>query len=135
MHGMQLGATGLAAKMVLVQYLGVNVQLWFNTKYLKLPFLNYFLHQIYTMLILGTTSCISMKFADFFSDNILISFLMSGFIYSIVVAMIVYSFPSIISFNRNELTKLIIDGKNKIFRNWWKRRRCYKRYAKLDRPN
>ena len=39
--GINAGATGLAIKMVLLQFIAINVQLYFNSKYLKFSFKRY----------------------------------------------------------------------------------------------
>ncbi|MBF0194685.1 MAG: lipopolysaccharide biosynthesis protein, partial [Magnetococcales bacterium] len=58
-NGLELGSVGLAIKMVLMQFILVNVMLYYNTKLLKLSFLNYFTHQVGSVVILLTLAFIS----------------------------------------------------------------------------
>ncbi len=45
----ELGAVGLAWKMILIQFIGVNIQLYFNTKLLNLDMKHFLWHQIYSV--------------------------------------------------------------------------------------
>lgn len=47
--GLNAGATGLAIKMIVMQIIGVNVQLYFNCQLLKLNFWRYVRHQIFSV--------------------------------------------------------------------------------------
>jgi len=47
---LKLGAIGLALKMVIVQFIGVNIQLYFNTKFLNLDFKYFLKHQLISIL-------------------------------------------------------------------------------------
>ena len=42
-YGYNLGALGLAIKMIIIQFVSVNIQLFYNSKYLKLSFIKFLL--------------------------------------------------------------------------------------------
>ncbi|MBM3591025.1 MAG: hypothetical protein FJX30_06645, partial [Alphaproteobacteria bacterium] len=50
--GLGLGAIGLALKTLLLQFITVNVQVFYNLKYLALSFWKYLFHQIYVLITL-----------------------------------------------------------------------------------
>ncbi len=49
LFGLNSGAKGLAIKTIVMQFLAVNVLLYFNAKFLGLSFLKYLSHQIYSL--------------------------------------------------------------------------------------
>jgi len=49
-----MGATGLAVKMVVINFITVNVMLYFNAKFLKLPFYWYLTHQLVSLFVFLT---------------------------------------------------------------------------------
>jgi len=110
MLGLNAGATGLAVKMVLVQALAVNVQLYFNAKMLNLNFRKYILHQIGTILCL-TMAAFLAKYATetIFQQVVWVpgSFFMSGLFYTIIVIIMVYIQPKIIGLSKTELNNII----------------------------
>jgi O-antigen/teichoic acid export membrane protein len=111
LFGLDLGAVGLAIKMVTVQFIGVNIQLYYNSRYLSMNFLKLFLNQIIVvgifLLIAGFTNYISNAIT---SINIL-SFLISGVLYVFLCLVILYMFPNIILTSKEEVSQY----KNKLF--------------------
>ncbi len=103
LHGLNLGSTGLAAKMVLFQFITVNVQLWFNCKFLQLPFLKFLLHQFYSVAILGGCAYAAAFIADLFSATTIISFVLSGIIYCFSISLLLIVMPGLFSTSRVEL--------------------------------
>lgn len=101
--GLNLGSTGLALKTVLVQFLSINVGLWFNTKYLKISFLKFLIHELCTIIVLGIFAYMALTFAKMLSTSIIISFLTSGIIYSILGILLVLVFPQVVVISRKEL--------------------------------
>ncbi|WP_419770605.1 MAG: oligosaccharide flippase family protein [Candidatus Marinarcus sp.] len=104
---LDLGAVGLAYKMLIGQVIGVNIQLYFNARFLNLK-LKYFLwHQIY--------SIFSFVILAYIASNILVfnvslfDFLFSGFLYTILVIIFVYIFPQVFAIKRDEIDSLIIN--------------------------
>ena len=96
--GMGAGATGLAVKMVVVQLFCVNVQLYFNTKFLKFSFWLYLVHQILcisSLLLIGIAMKVLSNNILLPSSNILVRFLSSGILYTFIVICLVYVKPGI----------------------------------------
>ncbi|MBI1388564.1 MAG: hypothetical protein GC154_08960 [bacterium] len=119
MFGLNLGSTGLALKMVLVQCFSVNLQLWFNCRYLKLPFMKFVFHQIYSIAVFAVPSYAAIRLAEYMIQNDILSFLTSGFIYSILSVLIVYFLPGLIMMSaaeRDEYVSLILSRIKRISR-------------------
>jgi O-antigen/teichoic acid export membrane protein len=106
--GFNAGATGLALKFLLIQFIVVNVQLFFNSKYLKLNFLKYFGHQIICVGLFLGIAFISKIIIDLLiqvNDNIILGFLMSGILYSVLIILLVYFFPAIFGLFKIDIKK------------------------------
>jgi O-antigen/teichoic acid export membrane protein len=107
--GMNAGAVGLAIKMVVLNIAGVNVQLYFNARQLRFNFWSYFWHQVMTV---GILLCLAAS-ADFFATYLLKSsgnvaaFIVSGAIYSALVAVVIYKFPAILGLRRENIISFI----------------------------
>jgi len=109
--GLSLGASGIALSMIMTQFIGVNIQLLFNTKLLGLSFLKFFLHQF---LVIGAFSLLaynSSRFLGQFIQNELLHLISSAVVYFALVSILILMFPRIISLTRGEL---INDLKNLI---------------------
>ena len=119
LFGLDMGATGLAIKTVTMNIIGVNVQLFYNAKFLKISFLKFFSHQIYTIAIFGIMAYLSLVIANIITEKIIISFFINGIIYVILSICLLFSFPILFSLSRKELNKYIVLVKN---RNILKRR-------------
>ncbi len=103
LFGLGLGATGLALKMVFVQFIGVNLQMWFICRSLVLPFRYFFFHQIYSVMLLAGIAWLSATTVDLAVKNILLSFVISGVIYTLVCTGLVFLLPPIVAMSRDEL--------------------------------
>lgn len=102
---MEWGAAGLALKMVVGQIIGVNIQLYFNAKFLKLD-LKYFLgHQIYALVILGIFAFIASSIIPPMPP--LYEFLASGVLYALFVMIYVYLFPNIVAIKKTEMNVIL----------------------------
>jgi O-antigen/teichoic acid export membrane protein len=114
--GIDAGATGLAVKMVIIQIVSVNVQLYFNSKYLNLKFWRYFIHQFASLIILLAVSFLSMILIDkiFVINEQIISFLVSGIIYTILVITLVYFKPIIMGLSRVDILYIVDQIKTRI---------------------
>jgi len=109
MLGLNAGATGLAIKMITLQFIVVNVQLWYNARLLGLRFWRYFAHQIGSvgiLLFIAFFARLIIGFVLSFSGNVFISFASSGILYSILVAGVIILFPPIFGVNRNDIKSL-----------------------------
>jgi hypothetical protein len=112
--GFGLGATGLSIKMVAIQFIAVNVQLFYNAKFLRISFFKLFSHQIYTAVIFVIIAYFSSFIANnIYTNKIIISIFINIIIYVILSMCLLFSFPFIFSLTRKELNKYIILLKNK----------------------
>ncbi|WP_186434390.1 lipopolysaccharide biosynthesis protein [Lutibacter sp. Hel_I_33_5] len=104
--GLNAGAIGLAIKFVVLQFIAVNVQLYFNSKLLKLNFIKYLFHQLviitYLILLSLLSKILLIKLISYEVDGI-IGFLCSGVVYSTMVAMSVYFFPILFGLNKTDI--------------------------------
>lgn len=104
MYGLNLGSVGMSLKMVISGFISVNVLLWFGCKYLKMSFIKLFAHQIYSVLSLMLLALSGSYVADLFTTNYIISILLSGFVYTLFVALLIVIIPyPLIFMNRGEL--------------------------------
>lgn len=102
-YGLNMGSTGLALKMVLVQFITVNVFLWFNSKMLKISFLQLFFSQIVILFFFISLAQVSNYIASLLIFNKIINFIFSGLIYSLFSGIFVFSFPSLLFISRKKL--------------------------------
>lgn len=109
LNALNMGAVGLAAKMVLIQFVFVNIQLFYNSKFLKLNFWKYFAHQLVSLILLLSLSLAVYMIVEniyIFRGNILIKFLISGLIYTIFVfASVIYK-PKIFGLVQEDISYL-----------------------------
>lgn len=113
--GLSLGATGLALKMVLVQFLATNLQLYCNTRYLGISYWKWLLFQ-FTMipLVYGVAFAVSWgenlvvqryfpgKVNDIFSNALAFTF--TGIGYCLTVLALVYLAPRLAGLSRGEIS-------------------------------
>jgi len=99
---LNLGAVGLALKMIIIQFIGVNIQLYYNAKFLKLNFRYFIRHQIYAIVFFLIPSLISAYLVSKIEGSIY-SFLVAGSIYIILVLIQTMAFPQVFTFTRVEL--------------------------------
>jgi O-antigen/teichoic acid export membrane protein len=93
--GLALGSTGLAVKMVLIQFVTINIQLWYNTRYLGLSFVKLLGHQLYCAGALAVFAWISKGAADLWIKNPFFSLVTSGLLYSSLVLLATITRPSL----------------------------------------
>ena len=94
-------AVGLAYKMILGQFIGVNIQLYFNSRLLDLDMKHFIWHQLYSVGFFVLLAMIPMLFVSF--DTPLLEFLVSGFVYTAFVIISAYIFPQVFATNRDEI--------------------------------
>lgn len=114
--GLDAGAVGLAAKMVLINILGVNVQLYFNAKHLRFNYWNYLWHQVITVgIFLGLAVSADLIVIQLlrFSGSV-VTFFISGVIYSALVAAVVYMLPEILGVKRGDIFSFIEGCKKRL---------------------
>ena len=103
---LELGAIGFAWKMVISQIISVNLQLYFNTKFLKIKMYSFVQHQIYSILFFIFFAFLSSKIV-LLEDSILLNFLMIGFIYTLLVLIASFFIPYIFSSSKKEIIELL----------------------------
>ncbi|MBM3244540.1 MAG: hypothetical protein FJZ15_01935 [Candidatus Omnitrophica bacterium] len=116
---LQAGATGLAIKMVFLQILSVNIQLWNNSKFLNLKFASFLRHQIVviTVFILAALLGSLLMSTLFPAMNFILRFLLSGMFYSAVSFLLIIFKPDFFNLDKKEIVafteyvKLKISGK------------------------
>lgn len=109
MFGFDFGATGLAIKMVLINIIVVNVWLYFNTRFLKLSFGKFLIHQfasITIMLLIAILAKLGIDIIPGLGENIILSLILSGVIYTIVIVLISNYFPKLLGMDKESLGKV-----------------------------
>jgi O-antigen/teichoic acid export membrane protein len=71
--GMGLGATGLAIKMVTVNIIATNIQLYYNTKFLGISFKRWIVLQVKTIGVIYVIATFSYMMTDRIPDGLLMS--------------------------------------------------------------
>jgi len=104
LYFLNLGAIGFAITMVVSQFIGTNIQLYFNTKYLEISYFRFLSHQIYSILFFVSISYFAYILGN--SETPLQNFLISGAIYTILTIFGTLIFPKIFATSRNELLRL-----------------------------
>lgn len=102
---LQLGAVGLAWKMVIIQIISVNIQLYFNSKFLELSFFDFIYHQIVSLLFFVLIMFLT-NFIMISLENKLIEFLLSGLIYTVFVTIGALIKPNIVGLSRENVLSL-----------------------------
>ena len=108
--GLDAGATGLALKMVIQQFLGVNVQLFFNARFLSLKFTNYLIHQVVSvgiMIILAFGADYLINHVFLISGNIIINFILSGMLYTFLVGAFSCVLPELLGLHKSDIRKIM----------------------------
>ena len=101
-YKLEFGAIGFAWKMVISQFLAVNLQLYLNVRKLKLSYLYFLWHQVYSVLFLSMLAYCSSYIVHI--DNSLFGdFIVSGVVYSIFVLLALLIFPSLLGLDRKAL--------------------------------
>lgn len=103
--GLDAGASGLAAKILLVQLIGINVQLFFNARLLRLGFWRYVMHQFGVAVLLVTIALIAKFTVDllpYVYNEALFNFTVSGVIYTIIVIVLLLTKPVLFGLNQED---------------------------------
>jgi len=98
---LDLEAVGLAYKMILIQFIGVNIQLYFNAKLLNLDMKHFIWHQVYAVLFFIVLAMVPTLLISFSSP--MVEFLISGFLYTFLVIIFIYVFPQTFAISRDEI--------------------------------
>ena len=98
---LDLGGVGLAYKMIITQFIGVNIQLYFNSKFLGFDMKHFILHQFFSLLFFALLAFVTSNII--ITENPLSTFFVSGFIYTIFVMIFIYIFPQILATTKDEI--------------------------------
>lgn len=105
--GLNLGAKGLALKMVVCQLLDVNLMAFFVAKYIKTSFnWTFQIKVLLPLLLLGFASKICVQWilaAVSFPSHPILLMVVSGAFYSCGVTALIYKFPSIAGIDRTQV--------------------------------
>ena len=108
--GLNMGATGLAIKMVLLPFIGINVQLYFNAKFLELSFWKYLGYQVSSIVCFLTIAVVTTFGVDQvlgLHRHIIFSFILAGMLYTLLVSGLVYYFPIIFGLDRQTIKSVV----------------------------
>jgi O-antigen/teichoic acid export membrane protein len=108
--GIGAGATGLAIKMVILNFVWVNVQLYFNAKFLNLRFWRYVGHQVLSLaclLILASCAVFAVDHLVGSGDHVIMGFLFAGIVYTIMVIAATFLQPAIFGISRRDVQAAI----------------------------
>ncbi len=113
---LQSGAIGLAAKTMVMTSLSVNIQLWFNTKYLKVSFSRFLIHQfivvsIFIVVAAGCSQAVALLFS---TDHFAGHFFVAGILYTIIVSCLVWCFPWMGALKKSQISELAVQMINKM---------------------
>lgn len=104
MFGLEMGALGLAIKMVTIQIVGINTQLWYLAKELKINFKNILYIQIKPSLMLFVCAMVAKVLSQYFvTSSIIFDLLVAGLIYSTSVLISIILMPGVINMNRDKI--------------------------------
>ena len=102
---LNLGATGLVVKMVLLQAISTNVMLFFATKDLNIKILFFIKHQIYSLLFFVLFGILSEYIAIF--DSIVINFIACGIFYVCLCIIGTIIFPQVFAIKPEDVKMLL----------------------------
>ena len=110
--GLELGAMGLALKMVLGQFIDVHFRLFYSCKIVGLNFIELIKKEFSIIFLISSfyfiiNFIINHLFGSNISNNIYIDIFISGIIYFILTILFIIIFPSIISCKRSDFQFLL----------------------------
>lgn len=107
--GLGMGAYGLAVKMVVVNIVWVNLQLYYNARYLAFSFRDYLRHQVLSVGYLVTLSLVSTVIvAQLLGPGKRVAaFVLTGALYTASAAVSTYYFPGLFGLKKDDLASLV----------------------------
>lgn len=107
--GLNSGATGLAIKMVAIQFIHVNVLLHFNAKFLKISFWREISHQLLSIGCFMSIAWISAMVVDYSASvysNVLLRLIISGVLYTLIVLCVAFFQPKLFGIEKKDLKEI-----------------------------
>jgi len=101
---LELGAVGFAWKMILIQIISVNIQLYFNAETLQIRLAPFLYHQIYTVITFSVLAYVS---SQVHLNNTLLEFLLSGMVYTLLIVLVSIRFPALFASNKEEVSTFV----------------------------
>ena len=108
--GMNAGATGLAVKMVVINFAVVNVFLFLNAKFLSFSFWHFFKHQMLSagaLMLAGLAARLAVSGISAARDVAIVGILLSGIVYIFIVSVIFSVHPDLFGVSRETLKSAI----------------------------
>jgi hypothetical protein len=110
--GFNMGASGLAMKIVLTAFIGSNIKLFFSSKILSIKYVNFLRVQIIPVLILILAAWLAgLATSSVFDLKGIVYILVSGILYTMVTGVIVVFFPSALGMRKKNLLKILSEIK------------------------
>lgn len=101
----EMGAEGMAWKMLIVQIISANVQLIFNARYIGVNASGFIFHQVISVFVLSIIAFFTKLVV---SDNMIFNFIASGFVYTVCVFVLSILFPNLLClFDKNLRNRII----------------------------
>lgn len=104
--GLDMGALGLAIKLVLIQALLVNTQLVFGCMMLNIPYTKNLAHQVLSLALFLVLSYLAKIAADRLAPGMVLGFFTAGVLYSLAVGLLVYAAPPVFGLWRSDIDQL-----------------------------
>lgn len=119
--GISMGAAGLGIATISIEFIGVVIVFYLNSRYLKISFRKYLFHMIYIPAIFlacaGAASCF-VNLSYFKHIGVLFSILIPGMIYSITFITIIFLYPKLVFKERHEIIDFVKVLRSKIVLPW-----------------
>ncbi|MDD5298985.1 MAG: hypothetical protein PHD65_00665 [Gallionella sp.] len=112
--GLGLGAVGLALKMVVVQFIFVNVGLWFNARMLSINFWKLLAHQLIVPATFLLCVFASSALLSPLALPRLVQFLLAGVVYTLLVSMMILLIPQLVGLQRDMIVKFVRKALNSV---------------------
>ena len=92
-HCLEMGASGLAITLVFFQFLGVQIELFINTRFLSISYLKLLTHQFAAIISFGSIAFASSWAIGLLALPTIFALLASGLLYTILILTLCYMVP------------------------------------------
>ncbi len=100
--GLDAGSVGLSVKMILLQFISVNILLWYVLKILKLKFRYFFLHQIIVIILFFLLALLTDLLVGWFAFPKMLEFFIAGIVYTLFSMLLIFNIPLLIGSTKKE---------------------------------
>jgi len=94
-------------KWYLFRFFGQNIILWYNLRFLKIPYFFMFKHQLISILVIGGAAGLSVFISNYIIESLILSLLASIIFYSLFLFVIIFTMPWLFSTNRMEIKNIL----------------------------